>query len=268
MPVVEFPSESVMTVNCRHFGRWKIRINLRRKKMNRCKQYGFMRMAAFTSILLFLVSFQEVALAAIVNFETVPTLATGPSLYLNAGPAQTINVPGVATFSGGVVLGFPTNFPASPFSTPPNVYGTENSSFGADPSLKSSLSISIAPTFNTTTVEGLLFNGLTQPANYTIDAYSGSTLVDSVYFANLQSNFDSGFSVFRLNSGGPSISSVFFTPDTTTTSGQWNYVIDTVAIGERIENVSPVPIPASAVLFATGLMGLAGMRRLWSTVKN
>lgn len=238
--------------------------------MSRCKLYEFLRMAAFTSVLLFLVSLQEPAFAAIVNFETVPTIATGPSLFRNAGPAQTINVPGVATFSGGVVLGFPTNFPASPFSTPPNVYGTADPAFipGADPSLNSSLSVSIAPTFKTTTVEGLLFNGFSQPVSYTIDAYSGSTLVDSVHFANLQSNFDSGFSVFRLDSGGPSISSVVFNPDKTSTGGRWDYVIDTIAIGEPIENVSPVPIPASAVLFATGLMGLAGMRRLWAAEKN
>lgn len=236
--------------------------------MSRCKLYEFLRMAAFTSVLLFLVSLQEAAFAAIVNFETVPTIATGPSLFRNAGPAQTINVPGVATFSGGVVLGFPTNFPASPFSTPRLWDGRSRFYSWCRSSLNSSLSVSIAPTFKTTTVEGLLFNGFSQPVSYTIDAYSGSTLVDSVHFANLQSNFDSGFSVFRLDSGGPSISSVVFNPDKTSTGGRWDYVIDTIAIGEPIENVSPVPIPASAVLFATGLMGLAGMRRLWAAEKN
>ena len=64
-----------------------------------------------------------------------------------------------------------------------NAYGT---AYFGDPSLSPSISVSIAPTFKTTTVEGLLFNGLSQGVNYTIDAYSGNTLVNSVYFANLQ----------------------------------------------------------------------------------
>jgi hypothetical protein len=221
-------------------------------------------MTACTGILLVLASLQESAFALIVNFETVPTIATGPNVYLNAGPAQTINVNGVVTFSGGVVLGFPTNFPASPFSTPPNVYATARAGFPdlADPSLSSSLSVSIVPTFTATTVEGLLFNGVPQPVNYTINAYSGSTLVDSEFFPNLQSNATSGFTTFRLNSGGPSITSILFNPDTTSTGGRWNYVIDTIAINEPIQNV--VPLPAGAVLFATGLMGWAGVRWRWS----
>ena len=191
--------------------------------MSKCRLHVFAQMASLAGIILSLPSLHEPALAVIVDFEVVPAIATGPSLFSTAGPAQTINVNGVVTFSGGVVLGFPTNFPASPFSTPPNVYGTAKApSFGvsADPSLSSSLSVSISPILGATTVEGLLFNGLTQPVSYTIDAYSGSTLVDSVAFPNLQSNLSSGFTTFRLNSGGPSISSVLFNPDTTLTAGQ------------------------------------------------
>lgn len=235
--------------------------------MRRSRLYETSKVLWFMSVFLILAFLSKSAFAAIVNFETVPVIATGPSLYINAGPAQTINVDGVATFSGGVVLGFPTNFPASPFSTRPNVYATADHLFGsfADPSLSPSLSISIAPTFQTTTAEGLLFNGISQPVNYTVKAYSGSTLVDSVFFSNLQSNLTSGFSVFRLSSGGPSISSVLFTPDMASTGGRWNYAIDTIALGERIENVSPVPLPASVVLFAAGLMGVFGIRFLQSS---
>ncbi len=227
--------------------------------MSSMKMHRRATMASLVVIVLALISFQESSHAAIVNFETVPTIATGSSFYATAGPTETINVPGVATFTGGVVLGFPSNFPASPFSTRPNVYATANpggTSF-ADPSLNPSLSISIAPTFKSTTVEGLLFNGLSQPVNYTIEAFSGNTLVDSASFSNLQSNFSSGFTIFRLNSGGPSISSVFFTPDRASTGGQWNYVIDTIAIGEPIENLTGVPLPPSVMLFAAGLMSLA-----------
>jgi len=44
----------------------------------------------------------------VVNFETVPSLPTGPSLF--GGPEQDIVVPGVATFRGGTILGFAANF--------------------------------------------------------------------------------------------------------------------------------------------------------------
>lgn len=232
--------------------------------MNRCKWYEFVRPVLFTGILLVLASLQEPAFALVVNFETVPTIPTGPDTFNAAGPAQTIDVNGVVTFSGGVVLGFPIFLPASPFSTAPNVYGTANApSIGvaADPSLTPTISVSISTILGATTFEGLLFNGFTQPVSYTIDAYSGSNVVDSVFLPNLESNLSSGFTEFRLSSGGPSITSVLFNPDTTGTSGQWDYFIDTIAINQPIETV---PLPASAVLFATGLMGWAGIRRLGS----
>jgi hypothetical protein len=44
-----------------------------------------------------------------------------------------------------------------------------------------------------------------------------------------------------------------FNSDKTFTPGQWGYAIDTIAIGEPIENVPVVPVPAAAVLI--GLLG-------------
>jgi hypothetical protein len=222
------------------------------------------RIAKLTALVVVIVlaSSYEPALALIVNFESVPTLSTGPSLFSQAGAAQTVNVNGAVTFSGGVVVGFPTNFPASPFSTPPNVYGTGSPITGADRSLSSSINMSIDPSFGAKTIQGLLFNGWNLPVSYTVSAFSGTTLVDSMSLPNLPSNLSSGFSVFRLNSSGPAVTSVRFNPDLSGFAlGQWDYVIDTIAINEPIENVAPVPVPAAIWLFGSGMIGILAIAR-------
>jgi hypothetical protein len=219
----------------------------------------------FARVLLIAVTavFPMTASAIIIDFENVPSLSTGPSTFAAAGPAQDITVGGI-TFSGGVVLGFPTNFPAAPFSTPPNLYGTAyfpSESFVGDGSLQSTISIVISPSLGITTVEGLLFNGLTVPISYTIEAFSGTNVVDSVSF-NLAGNWQNGFDVFRLNSGGLAIDLVTITPDLA--GGEWDYFIDTIAFGEPIENILPgIPEPETYAMLLAGLavVGAAAKRR-------
>ena len=63
------------------------------------------------------------AATALVDFETNPALAAGPNIFVALPGPQTI-VTAPATFTGGVVLGFATFFPAIAFATVPNVYGT------------------------------------------------------------------------------------------------------------------------------------------------
>lgn len=208
----------------------------------------------FVFMTLALTFFARPAAALIVNFETVPQLPVGPSLSLGAGPAQTINVNGQVTFSGGIVFGFPASFPASPYSTVPNLYGTVSPLIGGNFSWQPSVTMAIDPSVQAKTVEGLLFNGLTIPRSYTVDAYSGTTLVDSQAFTNLPSNVESGFGVFRLQSDGPSISSVIFNPDRGGGAfGTWDYAIDSIAINQKIETLATVPIPAAVWLFGSGL---------------
>ena len=218
----------------------------------------------FSGLLFF---FCNSAWAAIVDFENNPTLATGASLFSNAGPAQTISVEGGdIIFNGGVVLGFATNLPASPFGTVPNIYGTANHPSGnavGDSSLASSLSIDISNTFGLTTVEGLLFNGMIRQASYTIEAFAGTTLLDSVSFIDLADNLSGGFDVFKLDSGGQAITSVIFTPDLA--DGEWDFFIDTIAFNEPIEN-AVVPIPGAVWLFGSGLIGLIGVRKKSSKI--
>ena len=216
------------------------------------------------STLLGVVAFSEIAFSTIVDFETTPTISNAPRSFGRAGSTQNIEVNGILTFKGGVVLGFPSFLPSSPFITPPNLYGTANHPSGGvvgDPTLLSTLSIDIAPSVNTTTVEGVLLNGLNRTGSYTIEAFSDGTLVDSVFLNDLSPNLSNGFDVFSLDSTGLPITSLLFSPDLS--DGEWDYFIDTIAINEPIANI--VPIPASIWLFATGIVSFFGIRKTHSS---
>ncbi|MEZ5932695.1 MAG: hypothetical protein R3F54_12190 [Alphaproteobacteria bacterium] len=206
----------------------------------------------------------NVAQAIIIDFESVPPLATGPSVFADAGPAQDITIGGV-TFSGGVVLGFPTFLPATPFATTPNLYSTANHPAGGavgDPSLQPALSITLDGAVAATTIEGLLFNGLIDVDSFLIQAFSGAALVDSVSLDNLPANLANGFDVFRLDSGGAIIDLVTIAADLSDPfAGEWDFFIDTIAINEPIENVLvDVAEPSALVLLAFGLAGLGAVR--------
>lgn len=220
----------------------------------------FLKSSLLVNILLAAVTFSEIAFSAIVDFETIPEISSAPRTFSRAGSAQIVEVDSIFTFKGGVVLGFPSFLPTSPFITPPNLYGTANHPSGGvvgDPTLSSTLSIDITSSVSATTVEGVLLNGLNRPGSYTIEAFSNGALVDSVSLSDLSPNLSSGFDVFKLNSNGLAITSVLFTPDLS--DGEWDYFIDTISINEPLKNV--VPIPASIWLFASGFACLLGMRK-------
>jgi len=213
----------------------------------------------------------EPASAIIIDFEETPMLPEGASTFASAGPAQNISVDGV-TFSGGVVLGDPTFLPATPLATTPNLYSTANHPSGdavGDPSLLSTLSIAIDPLLEATTVEGLLFNGLIDTDTFVIEAFSQGMLVDSVTLANLPSNENQGFDVFRLDSEDLAIDSVTIAADLSgPLPNEWDFFIDTVAIGEPIENIieepdhNAVPEPSTVLGFlAFGGLSLAMKRK-------
>jgi hypothetical protein len=213
------------------------------------------------SILWATITYSEFAFSLIVDFETTPIISNAPSSFGRAGPAQIIEVDNVLTFNGGLVLGFPTFLPTTPFITVPNFYATANHPSGGvigHPTLDSTLSINIASSFGATSVEGVLLNGLNRPGSYTIEAFSNGTLVDSVSLNTLAPNLSSGFGLFKLGSDGLPITSVLFTPDLS--DGEWDYFIDTIAINEPIENV--VPLPASIWLFVSGVASILSMRKV------
>lgn len=190
------------------------------------------------------------ATIAIVNFDNLPT---GPSTYAAAGPMQTINVPNVATFTGGVILGNATNFPAIKFATAPNTYASASPNVaGGDPSLSSTLDIAIDPAFTVSEVFLPVFNGMTSTQSYVVNAYDGANLVASQTLANIPSNALSGYGTADLLASN--ITHVSISP-TDTTQG-WDFLIDTVGF-----NTSAVPEPASMAALGIGAIGLLRRRK-------
>ena len=164
------------------------------------------------------------------------------------------------TIIGGVVLGYPANVPAIPFATAPNLYGTARFPEAGitEPSLLSTLTLTINPSSAVTSIEGLLFNGVPATKSCFIHAFSGAIEVDSESLLGLPGNLQSGFAVFRLNSGGAAIDRVTISPELTGVyPGNWDFFIDTLAVNERIENV---PEAASLSLLAIGCGILASRR--------
>jgi hypothetical protein len=175
------------------------------------------------------------ATTAVVDFESTPPISTGPSIYIAVPGPQTITT-APATFSGGVVLGFATFFPAIAFATPPNVYGTADFGNG----LPEQLSIAIDPTFTTTEVSFALFNGETFNQTYTVDAFNGANLVASQTLTNMAPNFNSGYGLVDLVAPG-GITSVTIVP--TGAPSAWDFLIDTVAFNQSITSVINSPPP-------------------------
>ena len=171
---------------------------------------------------------------ALVNFDP-PSFSQGPSIYVAVpGPETLVTTP--ATFSGGVLLGFATFFPAIAFATAPNVYGSAD--FGNH--LSNTMTIATDPAFATTEVSFALFNGETFNQSYTVDAFNGASLVASQTLTNVAPNFNSGYGLIDLNSLG-GITSVTITPTGAPTV--WDYVIDTVAFNQNITSVVNAPPP-------------------------
>ena len=171
---------------------------------------------------------------ALVNFDP-PGTSQGPSIYVAVpGPQTILTTP--ATFSGGVVLGLATFFPAISFATSPNVYGTAN--FGNK--LSTSLTIAIDPLFTTTEVSFALFNGETFNQSYIVDAFHGTSLVANQTLTNVAPNFNSGYGLIDLLSLG-GITSVTITP--TGAPAVWDFLIDTVAFNQNITSIINPPPP-------------------------
>jgi hypothetical protein len=134
------------------------------------------------------------ATTAFITFDDLPQ---GPSLF-GAAP-QTIIYP-QATFTDGVILGNPTNFPQGSFATSPNVYGT----CSCVSSMLADLTTTIDPSFPTSEVSFPLFNGLTTSQSYTVAAYdSSNNLLTSLNFPNIPSNQTSnGYAIVDLTAAG------------------------------------------------------------------
>lgn len=193
----------------------------------------------------------------LINFETVPVEPTGPSLFALAGPAQTILVPGVATVTGGVVLGNESNLPAQSFGTPSNVYATA----GFGDNLSSTLNLSFNAAFPVNQVSFPVFNGAAIAESYVIDAYNGAGLVASQTLSNLPSNASSGFAIADLTA--PSITSVTIAPATLNDPADngWSFSIDSVALNEPVQQAFSTPEPGTFALSIIGAFAIIGINR-------
>lgn len=211
------------------------------------------RVSFFAS--LFVVCLTANASVMLVNFETVPPEPTGPSLF-GVNSEQTIVVPNVATFSGGTILGDASNFPAQSFATPPNIYGT----IGGVPTLLSTLTITIDPSFLLNEISFPLFNGATQVESYVVEAFDGATVVGTQDVSNLSANTASGFGIVDIKAAN--ITSVTIAPtalDASCCSG-WDFEIDSVALNEPVQKAF-VPEPAMLPLLGLAL-GFGALLRL------
>jgi hypothetical protein len=174
------------------------------------------------------------AATALVDFDP-PGTAQGPSVYIAVPGPQTI-VTAPALFSGGVVLGLATFFPAIQFATGPNVYGTADFGNG----LSRTLTIDVQPGFITTEVSFALFNGETFNQSYLVQAFNGASVVASQTLASILPNFNSGYALADVTSAG-GITSV--TIDAINPPGAWDFLIDTVAFNQSITSAVNVPPP-------------------------
>lgn len=182
------------------------------------------------------------ATVAVVNFDP-PNTPQGPSTYVAAGPMQTITTT-PATFTGGVVLGFATFFPAIAYASPSNVYGTAD--FGQN--LGHSLDINITPGFTASEVSFALFNGETFAQTYEAIAYDGSTVVATKTIQNIPANFNSGYATVDLLA--PNITKVVIAP--TGAPSIFDFLIDTVAFNETVQqavNNGPPPVTPPPPVF-------------------
>lgn len=177
---------------------------------------------------------QAAGIPALVNFDP-PNSPRGPSIYVAVPGPQTITTT-PAIFSGGVLLGFATFFPAIAFASAPNVYGSAD--FGNR--LAKQLAIDINPAYMTTEVSFALFNGETFSQSYVVNAFNGTTMVASQTLANIAPNFNSGYALADVvNLSG--ITKVTITP--TGTPSVWDCLIDSVAFNQNITSVITGPPP-------------------------
>jgi hypothetical protein len=194
-----------------------------------------------------------------IDFDNIPSGATGPALFTNAGAAEAINLPGVASINGGVVLGLASTLDGNPYATGPNIYATASNSvvgrggFG----LSNSIVIDVASGTYATQATVPVINGMPQAEDYVVTAFDDGSVVWQQTFSNVQ-----GFGYAVANVTAPVITSITIAAADSST---WDFATDTITLRESSgrSTVTSTPEPASALLAIAGLafVGAAGSLR-------
>jgi PEP-CTERM motif len=201
----------------------------------------------------------RLALAApiTINFDTLPSLPTQPNNFAAAGAVQTYTVAGAFSITGGVVLGDPT-FLASfaAHGSPPNAYGTADF---ADPSLLSTITLTLPSAEDIVSVTGVLFNGQPVAESCEVDAFSGASPIGSQVFTNMAATGSvSGFGNFSLASDAANpITRVTITTANAVANG-WDFFVDTITITPA---VTTTPEPSTVLILLSGALGFLVARR-------
>ena len=193
-----------------------------------------------------------------IDFETIPNLVTQPSTFAAVGNAQTINVPGIATISGGAVLGDPTGLSAFPSQgSLHNAYGT--SAFASGSGYSQSITIDFSSGINVSSVTAVLFNGETDVETYTVNAYSGATLVDQNVFTDVpDTSLTTSYANVSFSSASNPITQVVFTPTGSFASSSYDFFVDTIGVTYQVQTV---PEPGSLLLLGLGTLSVVLGRR-------
>jgi hypothetical protein len=191
-----------------------------------------------------------------IDFDNIPSLAAGPELFTAAGQAQTLDASGLATISGGVVLGLASGLAGDPYATGSNIYATASDNlvgkgaFG----LPNTITINIAPGMVADQASVPIINGMPSSESYVVTAFDDGSQVSQQIFSNVQAF---GFAVASFT--GLDITSINITP---TDTSSWDFATDSVTLNESaVRGILSTPEPASAGLALAGLLGVwIGMR--------
>ncbi len=190
-----------------------------------------------------------------IDFENVPALAPGPALFTSAGAVQTLDVPDVATITGGVVLGLAPTLAGNPYASGSNIYATASDSvisqggFG----LPNSIAIYIPSGSWATQAIVPVINGMQMPEDYVVTAWDNDSIVSQQTLANVQAV---GYAVANLNAAA--ITSITIAA---ANSSAWDFATDTITLTESSgqSHVTSTPEPASALLAIAGLATMTGV---------
>lgn len=200
-----------------------------------------------------------------IDFENTPSAGAGPTLFTSAGSAQTVDVPGVASITGGVVLGLATTLEGNPYVTAPNIYATASNNiigvggFG----LPDAIVINFASGTYGTQATVPVINGMQGAENYVVTAFDDGAVVSQQTLTNVQSF---GYAVANLSA--PAITSITIAA---ADSSAWDFATDTITLDSSLQTapvtstsqITAAPEPASGLLALAGVV-LVGAARLWA----